>query len=84
MTYLPYARRGFRYNNYKYYLEDHFGERVQRVSVEGGFTCPNRDGTLGTAGCIYCNNHSFSPPYADSDKTVAKQLSEGIRFLNQR
>lgn len=84
MTYLPYARRGFRYNNYKYYLEDHFGERVQRVSVEGGFTCPNRDGTLGTTGCIYCNNHSFSPPYADSDKPVAEQLSEGIRFLNQR
>ncbi|MDZ7797638.1 MAG: TIGR01212 family radical SAM protein [Candidatus Marinimicrobia bacterium] len=84
MISLPYARRGFRYNNYKYYLEDHFGERVQRVSVEGGFTCPNRDGTLGTTGCIYCNNRSFSPPYADGGKPVAEQLSEGIRFLSQR
>lgn len=84
MSVLPYARRGFRYNNYKYYLEDRFGERVQRVSVGGGFTCPNRDGTLGTGGCIYCNYHSFSPPYADAGRSITEQISGGIRFLRRR
>ncbi|MBN2781046.1 MAG: TIGR01212 family radical SAM protein [Candidatus Marinimicrobia bacterium] len=81
---LPYARRGFHYNNYKYYLEDRFGERVQRVSIEGGFTCPNRDGTRGKGGCIYCNSQSFSPPYADKLLPIEAQLSEGIRFLHGR
>lgn len=84
MTLLPYARRGFHYNNYKYYLEDRFGERVQRVSIEGGFTCPNRDGTLGKGGCIYCNSDSFSPPYSDSKFPIHEQLAEGIRFLHGR
>ena len=81
---LPYAKRGFHYNNYKYYLEERFGERVQRVSIEGGFTCPNRDGTLGTGGCIYCNSHSFSPPYSDHKLSIKEQLEEGIEFLHWR
>ncbi len=84
MMALPYARRGFHYNNYKYYLEDRFGERVQRLSIEGNFTCPNRDGNLGTGGCIYCNHHSFSPPYADKHKAISDQVAEGIQFLNMR
>jgi hypothetical protein len=84
MTVLPYARRGFHYNSYKYYLEDRFGERVQRVSLQGGFTCPNRDGTLSKAGCIYCNERSFSPPYADKDISLSEQFSEGVRFLKER
>ncbi len=84
MILLPYARRGFHYNNYKYYLEDRFGERVQRVSIEGGFTCPNRDGTKGSGGCIYCNSQSFSPPYSDSRISIQKQISDGTRFLNGR
>ncbi|MBW6457671.1 MAG: TIGR01212 family radical SAM protein [FCB group bacterium] len=84
MTVLPYARRGFHYNSYKYYLEDRFGERVQRISLQGGFTCPNRDGTLSKAGCIYCNESSFSPPYADKDLPLSEQFSEGIRFLKER
>lgn len=81
---LAYARRGFRYNNYKYYLDDKFGERVQRVSIEGGFTCPNRDGTLGHGGCIYCNSISFSPPYSDPELSILTQIEEGTRFLQGR
>lgn len=84
MTVLPYACRGFHYNNYKYYLEDRFGERVQRLSIEGNFTCPNRDGSLGTGGCIYCNNRSFSPPYSNKQRAISEQISEGIHFLRQR
>ena len=81
---LPFARRGFHYNSYTYYLEDKFGERVQRVSIEGGFTCPNRDGSKGIGGCIYCNSASFSPPYSNSKYPIAKQLEEGIKFLGGR
>jgi len=81
---LPFARRGFQYNSYTYYLEDTFGERVQRVSIEGGFTCPNRDGSKGKGGCIYCNSASFSPPYSDSKYPLTKQLEEGIKFLSGR
>lgn len=81
---LPYARRGFHYNNYKYYLEDKFGERVQRVSIEGGFTCPNRDGSKGLGGCIYCNSISFSPPYSDPKLSIQTQIQEGTRFLEGR
>ena len=81
---LAYARRGFHYNNYKYYLEDRYGERVQRVSIEGGFTCPNRDGTLGTGGCIYCNSISFSPPYSDPKLSIKTQIEEGTKFLTGR
>jgi uncharacterized protein len=84
MTDLQYARKGFRYNNYKFYLEDRFGQRVQRVSLDGGFTCPNRDGNLSSAGCIYCNEISFSPPYADKKLSIPEQLSEGMRFLKGR
>lgn len=84
MISLPYARRGFHYNNYKYYLDDRFGERVQRVSIEGGFTCPNRDGSKGFGGCIYCNSSSFSPPYSDRTISIKKQIEDGTRFLNGR
>jgi uncharacterized protein len=84
MISLPYARRGFHYNNYKFYLDDRFGERVQRVSIEGGFTCPNRDGSKGSGGCIYCNSNSFSPPYSDKEFPISKQIEDGTRFLNGR
>jgi len=81
---LPWARKGFRYNNYKFYLEDRFGERVQRVSLEGGFSCPNRDGTRGRGGCNYCNNESFSPAYARRRVSVQEQLEMGKRHLKAR
>ncbi|MDD3966818.1 MAG: TIGR01212 family radical SAM protein [Candidatus Neomarinimicrobiota bacterium] len=84
MNSLPYARRGFHYNTYSCYLEDRFGERVQRVSLDGAFTCPNRDGTRGNGGCIYCNNLSFSPPYSAGKPGIPEQLEAGIRFLKER
>ena len=83
MPNLPFARNGFRYNQYKYYLEDKFGVRVQRISVETGFTCPNRDGKKGTGGCIYCNNQSFMPPYAVSG-TLQSQIESGKIYLKER
>jgi uncharacterized protein len=81
---LPYAKNGFRYNAYRYYLENQFGQPVQRVSLEGGFTCPNRDGYAGFGGCIFCNNESFSPPYSREDAAISEQLEQGIAYLEKR
>src|SRR6056297_428011 len=81
---LPFARKGFKYNVYKFYLEELFGEPVHRLSVKGDFTCPNRDGNKGFGGCIYCNNESFIPFYHRQNETVAEQISKGIEYLRSR
>lgn len=66
------------------YCINTFGERLQKVAVDAGFTCPNRDGSIGTGGCTYCNNESFNPSYCNPSKPVSTQISEGIAFLNVR
>lgn len=61
-----------------------FGQRVQKLSLDAGFTCPNRDGTRGRGGCTYCNNDAFNPSYCTPDKSVTQQLLEGIEFHRKR
>ncbi|OQX78382.1 MAG: TIGR01212 family radical SAM protein [Bacteroidetes bacterium 4484_249] len=73
-----------RFNSYSEYFKKQFGERVQKVSIDAGFTCPNRDGSLATRGCTYCNNDAFNPSYCDPKKPVAQQLNEGIEFHLKR
>jgi radical SAM protein (TIGR01212 family) len=73
-----------RYNPYGRFLKEKFGCRVYKVSVDAGFGCPNRDGTVGTGGCTYCNNSSFRPETACRLKPVARQVEEGIGFLKKR
>lgn len=73
-----------RFNAYSEYFRKHFGERVQKVSVDAGFTCPNRDGTSGTGGCTFCNNEAFNPSYCHPAKSVSLQIEEGIRFHRNR
>ncbi len=73
-----------RYNSYNEYFKKQFGERVQKVSVDAGFTCPNRDGTLGRGGCTYCNNNAFNPSYCQPAKSISKQIEEGIEFHQRR
>jgi len=73
-----------RYNSYNEYFKREFGERVQKVSVDAGFTCPNRDGTLGRGGCTYCNNNAFNPSYCNPAKSISKQIEEGIEFHRRR
>lgn len=73
-----------RYNSYGDFLNKKFGGRVQKISIDGGFTCPNRDGTKGTGGCIFCDNRAFNPPYCDPGKSVTQQLKEGIAFFSKR
>ena len=73
-----------RFNAYSEYFRKHFGQRVQKVSVDAGFTCPNRDGTVGRGGCTYCNNDAFNPSYCHPAKTLAQQVQEGIEFHRKR
>ncbi|MBP1667082.1 MAG: radical protein, family [Bacteroidetes bacterium] len=73
-----------RFNSYTNYFRKTFGERVQKVSINAGFTCPNRDGTKGTGGCTYCINDAFNPSYCRPDKSVTIQIREGIDFHKKR
>jgi len=73
-----------RYNAFSEYQKKLYGERVQKVTVDAGFTCPNRDGTVAKGGCIYCNNESFNPSYNNAAKTISQQINEGIEFLKRR
>ena len=73
-----------RYNDYASFIKKQFSERVQKVSLDTGFTCPNRDGTKGVGGCTYCNNNTFNPDYCDPVKSVTQQLDEGIEFFAKK
>ena len=73
-----------RYNTYSDYFKRTFGERVQKVTIDAGFTCPNRDGTLGYGGCTYCNNMAFNPSYCNPLKSISQQIKEGIEFHLKR
>ena len=61
-----------------------FGTRAQKLTIDAGFTCPNRDGTLGLTGCTYCNNNAFNPSYCTPQKSVQQQIGEGIEFHKNR
>src|ERR1035437_5311515 len=73
-----------RYNDYSSFIKKQFNERVQKISLNTGFTCPNRDGIKGIGGCTYCNNNTFSPDYCKAVKTIAQQLEEGISFFSNK
>ena len=73
-----------RYNDYGSFLQQHFAGKVQKISVNAGFTCPNRDGTVGYGGCTFCNNQTFNPDYCQSELSVTRQLQEGIQFFGRK
>jgi hypothetical protein len=75
---------GLRFFAYGFYLRGRFGDRVQKVSLDAGFTCPNVDGTVAVGGCVFCDNRSFSPSRRLPRTTIAGQLDEGIRRLRRR
>lgn len=70
------------YNDYASWIKKQFGERVQKISVNAGFTCPNRDGSKSTGGCIYCDNTAFNPSFALHTHPVHQQLKEGIAYFS--
>jgi radical SAM protein (TIGR01212 family) len=73
-----------RYNSYSEYFKREFGGRIQKVAIDAGFSCPNRDGTRAYGGCTYCNNDAFNPSYCQPEKSIAQQISEGIEFHQVR
>ncbi len=73
-----------RYNDFSTYFRNYFSERVQKVSIDAGFTCPNRDGTKSRGGCSYCNNKTFKPSYCNLENSVSNQVQQGIRFFEQK
>jgi radical SAM protein (TIGR01212 family) len=81
---MDWKAEGYRYFGYSYYLKQVFGYRVQRVSVDAGFTCPNVDGTVATGGCTFCDNRSFSPSRRLPRQDITDQMNEGILRLKRR
>ncbi|HEY1065712.1 MAG TPA: TIGR01212 family radical SAM protein [Pirellulales bacterium] len=75
---------GRRYFAYNFFLRRKYGQRVQRVSLDAGMTCPNVDGTVARGGCVFCDNRSFSPSRRVPRAAVIAQLDEGIRRLKLR
>jgi len=73
-----------RYRPYTEYLRERFGGRLQKVSLDAGFDCPNRDGTVGRGGCTFCSNDAFVPGYARSLPTISEQIEAGIEFQAKR
>ena len=72
------------YLTYADYCRRLFGTTVQKIAVDGGFSCPNRDGTLGATGCTFCNGEAFAPSYCRTTGSIAQQIDEGIRFHTRR
>lgn len=75
---------GFLYNEFGNYLKGIFGCKVQKITIDGGFTCPNRDGTKGRGGCTYCNNRTFNPAFCHKHLPVREQMGEGIAFFSHK
>lgn len=73
-----------RFNSYSSYMTRTFGSRVQKISIDAGFSCPNRDGTISTGGCTFCRNDAFNPSYCNPEKSIRQQIEEGIEFHRRR
>ena len=72
------------YRNFQDFLKEHFESKIQKISLNAGFTCPNRDGNKGFGGCTYCNNQTFNPEYCKTEKSITVQLQEGIHFFARK
>lgn len=75
---------GKRYNSFVGYYRRRYGERLQKLVLDAGFSCPNRDGTVGLGGCTYCDNAAFHPGYSTPGKPLLTQIDEGIEFQKVR
>jgi uncharacterized protein len=73
-----------RFNSYAEYLKKQPTGRIQKVAIDAGFSCPNRDGTLSYGGCSFCSNEAFNPSYCNPAKSITQQINEGIEFHTRR
>ncbi len=72
------------YRDYSHWIREQFPYRVQKISVDAGFSCPNRDGRLSTGGCTFCDNKTFNPTYCNRSKSITRQLEEGKAFFSRK
>lgn len=72
------------YNDFGTWLRTLFPYKIQKISVNAGFSCPNRDGRISTGGCTFCDNNTFNPSYCDKHKTIRKQLETGKLFFRKK
>ena len=75
---------GRRYHAYNDWVKREHGGRLQKVSIDAGFTCPNRDGKLGVGGCSFCNNDGFTPSYLREQRDIRRQIDTGVAFMRRR
>jgi hypothetical protein len=73
-----------RYNSFTGYYKSKYGSRLQKIVIDAGFTCPNRDGSVSVGGCTYCDNNAFHPSYSTPDKSIMQQMEEGMEFHRRR
>ena len=73
-----------RYNSFVGYYKSKYGSRLQKIVIDAGFTCPNRDGSIAFGGCTYCDNNAFHPSYSTPDKSIMQQMEEGMEFHRRR
>ncbi len=81
---IPEIFQGRRFNSYSAYFRRLFGGRIQKVAINAGLGCPNRDGKVGMGGCTFCINEAFTPSYCQSSKSITEQINEGIEFHTRR
>ena len=72
------------YRDFADFLGEHFAGKVQKISINAGFTCPNRDGSKGHGGCTYCNNQTFNPEYCSTSASITEQLQKGKAFFARK
>src|SRR5574344_106267 len=72
------------YNDVGSWLRSKFTYKVQKISIDAGFSCPNRDGRISTGGCTFCNNRTFNPQYCNKEKSITQQLNEGKKFFARK
>jgi hypothetical protein len=73
-----------RYNSFTGYYKSKYGSRLQKIVIDAGFTCPNRDGAVSVGGCTYCDNNAFHPSYSTPEKSIMQQMEEGMEFHRRR
>ena len=73
-----------RYHSFSEYIKARYCGRLQKVVIDAGFTCPNRDGTIGVGGCTFCNNQAFHPTYSHPEINIHQQIDDGILFHRER
>ncbi len=72
------------YNAYSSYMKREYGQRIQKLSIDAGFSCPNRDGKISQNGCTFCTNEAFNPSYCRKYSSISEQIEEGIKFHQWR